>query len=191
MSRIISVWSTGDKHIRKIMLGLAILSGFSIMVIMFTTVVDVSARYLFNKPWQNSVEFNQVMLILVIFFAIGISQAERNHIRVEIFTARFNPKVQELLWLLFLLVGFVYLLFLGIASWEHAIYSYNLREFTYGGGSQILYIWWSKFAIPVGCWAMCIQLLNDAMRSIMALFGIAPLQFSKRGRPEIDLDAAI
>lgn len=180
MSRLMLAGSAIKEWTRRVMLGFAIVSAVALMTIMITTVIDVSRRYLLNQPWQVIVEFNQTVLILVIFCAVGMAQVLRGHIRVELVILRLSPKLQELLWLIALLAGFVLLLVIGIETLQDALRAYAIKEFMYGGGLQRFPIWWAKFAIPLGCWAMCAQLLVDMVRSVTALFGVVPLQYTAR-----------
>lgn len=174
------VGSAIEHYVRWLVISLAAISALALTVIMFTTVADTTRRYLFSKSLQSIVELNETLLILVIFCAIALAQLFRRHVRVELFTIRLSPKLQEFLWLISVLAGFVILLTMCIETMEDALYAYSIKEFKFGGGVAIFPIWWAKFAIPIGCFVLCLQFLVDTGRSIAGILGIIRLE--QRGR---------
>ena len=58
-------------------------SGFLILLMMIT-VIDVFLRYFFNSPLTGTTEISQLMMIIIVFPALGWAAIDRAHIRVDL-----------------------------------------------------------------------------------------------------------
>lgn len=58
-------------------------SGFLILLMMIT-VIDVFLRYFFNSPLTGTTEISQLMMIIIVFPALGWAAMDRAHIRVDL-----------------------------------------------------------------------------------------------------------
>jgi TRAP-type C4-dicarboxylate transport system permease small subunit len=63
--------------------------------------VDVALRYLFNSPFDWSVEFNETMLLLILFGSLPYTTKVNGHIRMELLYRHFHGgmlRLANVLW---------------------------------------------------------------------------------------------
>ena len=70
-------------------------TGFMVLM-MLLTVVDVAGRYFFNSPITGTTEISRLMMVIIVFPALGWCALARKHIRVELIVSRFPPRVQAI-----------------------------------------------------------------------------------------------
>jgi len=152
----------------------AVLAAGSIALMMLSTTMDTSARYLVNSPIPGIFELNEVLLVICVFMGLAWTQIGRGHIRVKVFLMPLSDETQAKLNILAWVVTFIFLFILAyqsaICAWE----SFQIREFRWG--SVQMPIWWAKALVPIGCWMMNIQLIFDIWKEIEFLRGRLPKQ---------------
>lgn len=148
---------------------MAIISGIAILIMILSTTLDTTSRYLFNTPIAGVFELNEVLLVICVYMGLAWTQIERGHIRVEAILVRVSSKTRHILNILAWVTTF---LFMSILCWQTtkgAIYSIQIWEFRWG--SIQMPIWWAKSLVPLGCLMLCIQLLLDIILEIKELCG--------------------
>jgi len=75
-------------------LGLRVAAGVLLLAMMAVTFVDVVGRYAFNAPLPGAFELTEVLLALVIFVGLPIITARREHVTVDLVTARLPGVAQ-------------------------------------------------------------------------------------------------
>lgn len=136
---------------------------------MLMTTADVSMRYLLNNPIGRVVELNILLLPVFIFLALAETQRLRGHINVNLLTSHFSPRVQIALEILVFALGFAFLLVMGLQAFKAGMHAYVTKQTLFGSFPQ-LPTWWSKSAIALGCWLLCLQYIKDIANNIMRLF---------------------
>lgn len=58
-------------------------SGF-LIILMMLTVVDVFLRFFFNSPLTGTTEMSQLMMVIIVFPALGWAAIDRAHIKVDL-----------------------------------------------------------------------------------------------------------
>jgi len=71
-------------------------TGF-MMVLMLLTVVDVFLRYFFNAPITGATEVSRLLMIIIVFPALGWAAIDRAHIRVDLIVSRIPPRLQAII----------------------------------------------------------------------------------------------
>ncbi len=135
------------------------ISGWIVLIVTLLVTVDVVLRYVFRASIPASVEFTQVLLVLLVYLALGKAQEAKQHIRVE-FLIEKMPSQMRRPWEF--IVHLFALLFIVIVFWESIgafAYSFSVKE--YYGGIVRVPIYPGRGAILVGCGLMIIQLLKD------------------------------
>jgi len=51
---------------------------------MFLTVADVFGRYLFNRPVSGTFELTEMLMVLIVFMALGLAQHHNEHISLDL-----------------------------------------------------------------------------------------------------------
>jgi TRAP-type C4-dicarboxylate transport system permease small subunit len=70
-------------------------TGFMV-VLMLLTVVDVFLRYFFKAPITGSTEISRLLMIIIVFPALGWAAIDRAHIRVDLIVSRIPPRLQAI-----------------------------------------------------------------------------------------------
>ena len=159
--------------LHKINVTFGFVAAAAIAMMMISTTVDVSSRYIFNNPIAGVFELNEVLLVIAVFLTVCWTQESRGHTRVVLIMRRFSMrnaiKLDTLCWVL----CFIFLAVMGWQSGREALRSYEINEFRWG--SVQMQIWWAKALVPLGCWLACLQLLVDIWVNFRRLKGALPL----------------
>jgi TRAP-type C4-dicarboxylate transport system permease small subunit len=67
----------------------AVILGFMMML----TVVDVFFRYILNAPLTGAIEMSELLMVVLVFPALGWIAIERGHIRVDLVVALLSRRV--------------------------------------------------------------------------------------------------
>jgi TRAP-type C4-dicarboxylate transport system permease small subunit len=158
-------------HKINVIFGFVAAAAIAMMII--STTVDVSSRYIFNNPIAGVFELNEVLLVIAVFLTVCWTQESRGHTRVVLIMRRFSMrnaiKLDTLCWVL----CFIFLAVIGWQSAKEALRSYEINEFRWG--SVQMQIWWAKALVPMGCWLGCLQLVVDIWVNFRRLSGALPL----------------
>ncbi len=148
---------------------MAIISGVTILVMIVSTTLDTTSRYLFNSPIAGVFELNEVILVVCVYMGLAWTQIERGHIRVEFLLVRVSSKTEHVLNILAWMTTFFFVSVLFWQTTKGAIDSIRIWEFRWG--SIQMPIWWAKSLVPIGCLMFSIQLLFDIALEIKELRG--------------------
>jgi TRAP-type C4-dicarboxylate transport system permease small subunit len=84
-------------------------TGFMVFL-MLLTVVDVFLRYFFKAPITGSTEISRLLMVIIVFPALGWAAIDRAHIRVDLVVSRIPARLQAIfssITFFFALVTFV------------------------------------------------------------------------------------
>ena len=81
-------------------------TGFMI-VLMLLTVVDVFLRYFFNAPIHGATEISRLLMIIIVFPALGWAAIDRKHIRVDLIVSRIPSRMQAIIGSITFFIGLV------------------------------------------------------------------------------------
>jgi len=152
----------------------AVLAAFTIALMILSTTMDATARYLLNSPIPGVFELNEVLLVICVYLGLAWTQIERGHIRVTAFLMRLSDETEVKFIILAWVVTFIFIFILAYQSAIGAWEAFQIREFRWG--SVQMPIWWAKALVPIGCWMMNIQLIFDIWKDIEFLRGRLPKQ---------------
>lgn len=71
-------------------------SGF-LIILMMLTVVDVFLRFFFNSPLTGTTEMSQLMMVIIVFPALGWAAIDRAHIKVDLLVRLIPDKPKAVL----------------------------------------------------------------------------------------------
>ena len=101
---------------------------------MFITAADVFLRYVFNRPITGSVELNELMLVLVVFFSLAKAAVRKSHVSIELITGLLPENVRNLLNTISSIIVIIFSILLtwqafelGLVKWEKGLTSTVLR----------------------------------------------------------------
>lgn len=158
-----------QKIYKKICIVPAVIAAITIAIMMLSTVLDATSRYLLNRPLPGVFELNEVILVVCVYMSIAWTQMERGHIRVTAFILRFSEKNKAKLNMVSWFITFLFVFIVGIESFIAAKESFLAREFRWG--SVQMPIWWAKMLVPIGLSMLGIQLLIDIWKEIEFIKG--------------------
>ena len=87
-----------DFVVQKLTKIFIIIGGGLTLLMIFTTVYGVGARYLFRRPEPISYELSTIFLLWGFLFAVSSVEKDDDHIRAEIFIQFAPEKVRRFLY---------------------------------------------------------------------------------------------
>lgn len=92
MQRIGKIWRAIEKLNRFIYT----IGSIFILVLASITLIDVGGRFFFNSSLQGSLELSELTMAVIIFLCWGYAFSMDAHIKVDILTLRFHPRMKAL-----------------------------------------------------------------------------------------------
>lgn len=125
-------------------LWLARLAAFIMAGLAVVTFVDVGARYLFNRPFNFSVEFTELSMGLIVYLGVGLTTHENGHVRVDVLTLRLGERLRAMVDAATALIALGFLAVLVWRLWLKAVVLYEKHDMT-----QVLHLpfWPVAFAM--------------------------------------------
>jgi TRAP-type C4-dicarboxylate transport system permease small subunit len=122
---------------------------------------DVIFRYAFNQPIPGVIEYNGMLLAVFAFMGLAMTQRMQGHIRVTFLVSRLGRKPRNCIDFITLILSMVFVTIMGYETLLGALHSFQIKEYYWGVIGQTIYIWWAKFALPIGLLILCLQYLLD------------------------------
>ena len=147
----------------RLAFGAVALGGIGLLISMFLGVGDVVGT-LAGMPLAGAREVTESTMVLIVFGGLAFAQIRNRHIRVELFYVRAGPKTRSAMDIVASTSGIV---FFGLLIWQgvnEAIYSWQIREATFGLVRFPLYP--ARCLLVIGTALMIAQLLLDLWRDI-------------------------
>lgn len=167
----------GIKIVERLAFVLILMGSIGLFLSMLFGVADVVGSY-FNRPVPGSFEVTGSAVVLIVFGGLAYAQIKNQHLRVELIYLRAGPKMRSVLDMVAQLSAIV---FFGLLTWQgfqEAMFSWELRESTYGLVRFPLYP--ARALVVIGAGLLLVQLLLDFFQTIRNF-----------GEPRNDIDPAI
>ena len=165
----VSVWGRAFDRCVGVLTGIAV--GL-LVPMMFLVTGDVIGRYVFNSPIPAVFEINShFLMVLVVFFPLAYVHQRKEHVFVSLFTEGLPRRGKAFLEGASAILGLVLYGLMGWYGVQKAILSPRLLE--YIPGIVNVPVWLSKWIIPIGCLAFCIELTRDAFNQFKTVCGIS------------------
>ncbi len=149
--------ATEKGPIRGLVLFLQGLSAFTLLALMMITVIDVTGRYLFNRPLTGSTELTEIAVGIVVFSVFPIITWRNDQVVVDILDGFVPPWLHLLRTLLFNLLISGSLIFLGQRIWVLGQRSLSYEEVTEYLGIPS---GWMMLFIAVSCWLTAVMTVS-------------------------------
>lgn len=144
------------KHLNQVM---AVLAVAAILIMMASTVADVSGRFLFRSPILGTYELNRTLLVFATISGLGYTQFMKRHVRTEWLLYRFPLRIRLVLEGVMLLLALVVM---GFITYGCSIVAY---ESTIRGefvpGIINFPMWPGRILVALGCLVLCMQYVID------------------------------
>jgi TRAP-type transport system small permease protein len=138
---------------------LAFLAGVSICIMMLLMTTDAFGRKLLGTV-PGAYETSIGLLALVVLLPQGYTQLYRGHTKIDIISSHFSPRVQLILGGISSILGAVILGMLAWIGWDRALQATLNNEVWIGIIDYPAWPW--RWAIPLGCAIITLQLLKTA-----------------------------
>ena len=79
----------------RVTLWLARIATFVLAALAVMTFCDVIARYFFNKPFAFTVEMTELAMGVLIYFGVGLTTHDNDHISVDFVTLRLRDLITD------------------------------------------------------------------------------------------------
>ena len=142
----------------------AVLSGVSILMMMFAGAADVVMTNLDvvglrSNPIPATFEFMGAMMVVTVFLAVSYAQHDRRHIRVELLVRRMPRFWQKAADVLQYGLSLFVFAFIARFAWPAAIHGFTVGE--YATGIINFPLWPARFVLAFGVTLMSLQCLFD------------------------------
>jgi TRAP-type transport system small permease protein len=98
------------------------IGSIALSVLMFLTVADVFGRYLFNYPVPGTFELTEMLMVPIVFLALGLAQHHNEHISLDLAYNYFPGRLKKMSDVLVDLVNLVVVIAI---TWQ--LYEYSVR----------------------------------------------------------------
>lgn len=144
-----------------------------VLVAVLVSAGNAIVRKLFNMSSNAFLELQWYLFSAVFLFCAGFTLLRNEHVRIDVISGRFSPRVQawiDVLGTVFFLmpmaVGFIYL------SWPVFVRTFVQGEISTNAGG--LMIWPARLMVPIGFTLLALQGLSELVKRIAFLAGAAP-----------------
>ena len=140
-----------------------IVAGVVLVAMMFLTAADVLLRYVFSRPISGSLELTEYMMVIVTGFGIGWCALQKVHVRVELVTANFSPRMQSIFSCITSFLAFALFILITWKTFEYISFKYDS-----GQTSSVLLIPLFPFIglLFIGCATLCLAFLVEFFDSL-------------------------
>ncbi|MBU0944884.1 MAG: TRAP transporter small permease [Proteobacteria bacterium] len=146
-----------DRKFQKVNDVLVVLSGTTLICMACMITFDVIVRYVFNSPLPASVEITMLMEPYVVFLPFAYTLAKGGHVKVTVVTMLLPTWIKNILDMLSSVLDLIFFGLLCYFSWLEFYESYACGEIML---AAIRLPWWSgKFAMPLGMFFICLQVI--------------------------------
>jgi TRAP-type C4-dicarboxylate transport system permease small subunit len=145
---------------------LARIAAFVLALLAIMTFCDVIARYFFNLPFSFTVEVTELAMGVLIYFGVGLTTHDNEHISVDFVTLRQSNWVRALLSLITNALAFLFLIFLVWRVWQRAIVLFEKHDMT---PIMFLPIWPFAFLMALGSVFLLTGVLVHAIDAVRRL----------------------
>ena len=138
-------------------------SGFLIILLMLT-VIDVFLRFFFNSPITGTTEISQLMMIIIVFPALGWAAIDRAHIRVDLLTGMFPTRPRAVVSSITLLIALgVY----SIITWRSFLESAVVnRQTSLINLPFAPFYWLMSVSLAIFCLAILTLVIEDIGKAV-------------------------
>jgi TRAP-type C4-dicarboxylate transport system permease small subunit len=139
-----------------------ILGGMAVLLLMLLATGNVVLR-IFHLPFRGTYEIVSFLGAVVIAFALGHTQKNKDHIVVDILSEKFPKKLQTVIEAL---SDVVIMLFFGIVSWQ--VYVWGMKIYESHEVSETLKVVFYPyvFAVSVGFALLCFAAFVDFLKKL-------------------------
>jgi TRAP-type C4-dicarboxylate transport system permease small subunit len=142
------------------------ISWVALITIILMVTIDVTGRFLFDKPLPASMEISHLLMPFIMFPAMAYALSVGLHIRVGLVTRRLSPRAQVWCEVFADVIGFALFAVVTYISWLHFWKAFIIEEDYFASFPLPFYS--SKFPLVLGGAAFSLQFLINLVRAVRA-----------------------
>lgn len=119
----------------RVTLWLARIGAVVLAILALLTFSDVFMRYVFNRPFNFTVEIAELGMGIIVFFGVGYVTHLKEHVSVDFVVIRLPERIRSIVDFFIQIIAFVYLVVLCWRLWQKAFNLVDTGDFT-----SVLYI---------------------------------------------------
>lgn len=117
------------------------LAMIALVVMMCSTCIDVTLRFLFNKPIHGAYDIVEACLVVFVFHGMSASFFARKNIVIDIVDSMVSPRTEHILVRVSDLVSIALLVLISVAMISPALQAYDYGDRKLELGLQIWVLW--------------------------------------------------
>lgn len=134
-------------------------------VMMLMNVVNVALRYFFDRPIKGTLEVTELLMVIIVFFAIGYTAMLKGHIVISILTSQLSETAQA--------IGdsiayFISVVFCCLIIWQSFVQSQISRQHNDIIGAMDVPVFPFYYVLVLGSALMCLVFLANFFESLGA-----------------------
>jgi TRAP-type transport system small permease protein len=127
------------------------------------TVVDVTGRYLFNRPLLGAVEMGELLMVVLTFGGLALAEVRGGHITVDFFVGSLPARARAILDAGAALLGIA---FWGFVAWRAAMHAASIHEAGEVSANLAVPTWPFYLTVTVGCGLFALALVGRLLRAL-------------------------
>lgn len=144
---------------------LGILAAGAIMIMMISVAADVIGRYVFSHPILGAMELALLLMVVVVYLGLPVTQLEQRHITIDVLYNRLPSRLRTVINIIssFIVLGVGIIL-----AWQaikYALKSVKIGEYISGMASFPKYP--SKIALAIGAIIFALAVATQLLRLFM------------------------
>lgn len=142
----------------------SVVAFLAILIMMLQIVGDVIGRYFLNSPIDGTMAIvSNWYMVAVIFLPLALVQRHKQHVVTTYFIDKLSPTMQRHMKAMGDIVMMITFAVFGYFAMEKALLCFDMGEFV--EESYRIIIWPVHFFLPIGAWALCLQLIFDIVEN--------------------------
>ena len=158
-----------EQILRQTELLLTYLSAVIILLLMVYVLLEVLMRYAFNSPLPGHLEGAELLLPMIVFFAISYTQARNGHVGMSLVVEALSIRLQRFINIFTLGLSILTCAVLAYFGAKQAYFAYEINDVTMT--PPYWPIWPSASIVPLGYGLLALRM------SLQILQHIAPKRF--------------
>ena len=115
------------------------------------------------RPFGGTAEMVGFLAALIAAFALGYTQLQKAHTRVELVVSRLSSRTQSIVYSIFYPIGMA---LFGIATWRLVVLGNHFWEIGSLSDTMRIIFYPFIYAVALGCASLCLVLLLDFLNSL-------------------------
>jgi C4-dicarboxylate transporter DctQ subunit len=168
--RDIPVWERfrvlvlSEKALSKVENWLNLIGVTIIMASMVITVIQIVARYFFNRPIRGETDIVEILMAGILFLGLAYTLRVGGHVGVDIFVNYFKGRTFHIVRLITIVFSLFLFISVTVSAWNFTIKSMNVGDVT----PEIMFpIWPAKLVMTIGAFMITLRFFVQFIQNLL------------------------